>query len=67
LRHSSIVRAIRENLPLRLVASLHDTSTKIIEKHYARFIVGDLEELGASKVRSLLPKDDGAKVLPMRR
>ena len=32
LRHSSIVRQLREGLPTRLVASLHDTSVPMIER-----------------------------------
>jgi integrase len=38
LRHSSIVRMLLANIPIRLVASLHDTSTKMIEKYYSRYI-----------------------------
>jgi integrase len=38
LRHSSIVRMLLANVPIRLVASLHDTSTKMIELHYSRHI-----------------------------
>ena len=38
LRHSSIVRQLLANVPIRIVASLHDTSTREIEKHYARYI-----------------------------
>jgi hypothetical protein len=39
LRHSSIVRGLKANLPIRLVAALHDTSVEMIEKHYSAFIV----------------------------
>lgn len=39
LRHSSIVRMLLQNVPIRLVASLHNTSVGMIEKHYARYIV----------------------------
>ncbi|TIT52064.1 MAG: hypothetical protein E5W72_10045, partial [Mesorhizobium sp.] len=39
LRHSSIVRQLRAGLPVRLVAALHDTSTAMIERHYASAIV----------------------------
>jgi integrase len=39
LRHSSIVRMLLQNVPIRLVASLHNTSVAMIEKHYSRFIV----------------------------
>lgn len=45
LRHSSIVRGLRAGLPIRLVASLHDTSSEMIEKHYSAFIVDVTEEL----------------------
>jgi integrase len=38
LRHSSIVRMLKANVPIRLVASLHNTSTKMIEKHYSKYI-----------------------------
>ena len=52
LRHSSIVRGIRAGLPIRLVASLHDTSVAMIERHYARWISDGLEEL---TTRALVP------------
>ena len=38
LRHSSIVRMLVRNVPIRLVASLHNTSVAMIEKHYSRYI-----------------------------
>jgi integrase len=37
-RHSSIVRMLLRNVPVSVVASHHDTSAEIIQKHYARFI-----------------------------
>jgi integrase len=37
-RHSSIVSMLKGNVPIRLVASHHDTSVAIIEKHYSAFI-----------------------------
>jgi hypothetical protein len=37
LRHSSIVRMLLQNIPIRLVASLHNTSTTMIERTYSRF------------------------------
>ncbi len=45
LRHSSIVRNLRENLPVRLVAALHDTSIEMIEAHYSAYIVDLTEDL----------------------
>jgi integrase len=38
LRHSSIVRMLLANIPIRLVASLHNTSVAMIEKHYSKHI-----------------------------
>jgi integrase len=37
-RHSSIVRMLLKNVPVNVVASHHDTSAEIIQKHYAHFI-----------------------------
>jgi len=53
LRHSSIVRGIGAGLPIRLVAALHDTSTTMIEKHYARWITESLDDIAALAVISL--------------
>ena len=55
LRHSSIVRGLRAGLPVRLVAALHDTSTVMIEKHYAAYIIDATEELARRAVVSLAP------------
>ena len=50
LRHSSIVRMLLRNLPIRLVASLHDTSVAMIEKHYSKYItehsIDDITRVG---------------------
>jgi integrase len=35
MRHSSIVRLLLKNVPIRLVASLHNTSVPVIERHYS--------------------------------
>lgn len=53
LRHSSIVRGLRSGLPVRLVSALHDTSTAMVEKHYAAFIVDATEELARRAVMSM--------------
>ena len=55
LRHSSIVRGIRANLPIRLVASSHDTSVSMIERHYGHFIADGLDDMAAAAVVSLIP------------
>jgi integrase len=38
LRHSSIIRQIRANTPLRIVAFAHDTSVAEIERTYGRYL-----------------------------
>ena len=53
LRHSSIVRGLRAGLPIRLVASLHDTSTEMIEAHYSAFIVDMTEDLARRAMLSV--------------
>lgn len=55
LRHSSIVRQLRNGLPVRLVAALHDTSTRMIESHYSAAIIDALDELSAGAVVPLMP------------
>ena len=45
LRHTSIVNRIKANLPIRLVAALHDTSVVMIEKHYSRWVVVGLGDV----------------------
>ncbi len=53
-RHSSIVRGLRAGLQVRHVAALHDTSTAMIERHYAAFIVDAMDELAARAVVPLM-------------
>ena len=38
LRHSSIARMLLHRVPVRVVASHHDTSVEMIETHYSRYI-----------------------------
>jgi hypothetical protein len=38
LRHSSIVRQIKKNVPIRIIAVNHNTSVGQIEKNYSRYI-----------------------------
>ena len=38
LRHSSIVRALRANVPIKTVADWHNTSVRMIETNYARYM-----------------------------
>lgn len=53
-RHSSIIRGLRANLPIRLVAAMHDTSVAIIESNYGRYIADGLEELASRAVVTLI-------------
>lgn len=45
LRHSSIVRQLLAGIPIRVVASHHDTSTTMIERHYSAYISDHSEAL----------------------
>jgi hypothetical protein len=45
LRHSSIVRQLLANTPIRVVATLHDTSVKMIERTYSRYIAEHTDAL----------------------
>lgn len=45
LRHSSIVRMLLNNVPIRYVASVHNTSVRMIEAHYSKFIVERADDL----------------------
>ncbi|HET6940577.1 MAG TPA: integrase [Sphingomicrobium sp.] len=65
LRHSSIVRGIKANLPIRLVAALHDTSVAMIERHYGRYIADGLDELAARGVVPLVPPSGEDNVVRM--
>ena len=38
LRHSSIVRMLLKNIPIRLIAALHNTSVGQIERNYSKNI-----------------------------
>jgi integrase len=57
LRHSSIVRTLLQNVPVRLVASLHNTSVAMIERTYSRHINEHGDELSR---RALLQHDPQA-------
>jgi integrase len=54
LRHSSIVRSLCARLPVRIVAALHDTSSAMIEKHYAAFILDIADDLARRMVTPLV-------------
>jgi integrase len=54
LRHSSIVRGLRNRLPIQHVAKLHNTSVKMIERHYAKYISTALEDLARAALVPLV-------------
>jgi integrase len=51
LRHTSIVRQLLANVPVRVVAALHDTSVTMIERNYSKYIADHADELA----RAALP------------
>lgn len=55
LRHSSIVKGIRQNLPVRLVAAMHDTSIAMIERHYSKWIVDGLDDIVRNAIVPMVP------------
>ena len=65
-RHSSIVRQLLANVPVRVVASAHDTSVTEVERHYSKFISEHSDVLSR---RALLQLDaaPGGNVVAMAR
>ncbi|MGJ5049939.1 tyrosine-type recombinase/integrase [Bradyrhizobium oligotrophicum] len=45
LRHSSIVRMLLANVPIRLVSALHNTSTRMIERTYSKYITEHSDDI----------------------
>jgi integrase len=58
LRHSAIVRALLANVPIRVVASSHDSSVLIIEKTYSRFITDHSDALSRRALLETAISDD---------
>jgi integrase len=65
LRHTSIVRQLLANVPVRVVAVNHDTSVAMIERTYSKFIA---DHSDAVSRRALIDLDEpaGEKVTPIR-
>jgi hypothetical protein len=65
LRHSSIVRQLLANMPIRVVATLHDTSVVMIERTYSKFIA---DHSDAVSRRALLDttRPIGKNVVPLK-
>jgi integrase len=52
LRHSSIVRQLLANVPVRVVAALHDTSVQMIERTYSRHIADHTDAMARAAMFS---------------
>ncbi len=59
LRHSSIVRRLLGNMPIRLVASLHDTSVGQIERNYSKHITEHSDDHARVALLQLEPAPEG--------
>jgi integrase len=55
LRHSSIVRQLLANVPIRIVATLHDTSVKMIERTYTPHIAEHTDALARRALLDIAP------------
>jgi integrase len=55
LRHSSIVRQLLANVPIRIVATLHHTSVKMIERTYSRHIAEHTDALARRALLDIAP------------
>lgn len=55
LRHTHITNQLLSNLPVQLVAKLHDTSALQIERHYAAYIADGTDDLVRRSMRSFEP------------
>lgn len=55
LRHSSITRMIKKNVPIHVVAQTHDTSVRQIEERYAAFITNHADDLVRGALIEMVP------------
>jgi integrase len=69
LRHSGIVRMLLANTPIRIVATLHDTSVKMIERTYSKHIAEFTDRLARAALLDTAQAPPAANVvaLPGRR
>jgi integrase len=58
MRHSSIIRQIRANTPLRMIAFLHDTSVVEIERTYARYLNAAADDARRGLLADAVPTVD---------
>jgi integrase len=62
-RHSSIVRQLLANVPVRVVASVHDTSVTQIEAHYSKYISDHSDQLSRKALLQLDAPPAAANVI----
>jgi hypothetical protein len=68
LRHSNVVRMIRAGTPIRIVASLHDSSIVMVEKAYSKHIVEHSDDIVRPALLSLeTSRSDKVVALTKRR
>ena len=65
LRHSSIVRQLLANVPVRIVAVNHDTSIAMIERTYSRFIADHSDVLARKALLDVSADELDEKVVPI--
>src|SRR5206468_4546274 len=65
LRHSSIVRQLLANVPVRVVAVNHDTSVAMVERTYSHHIADHADALVRGAMLDI-PEPSQANVVPMR-
>jgi integrase len=64
LRHSNIVRAIKAQVPIRIVAAQHDTSVAMVERTYSRFIGDHSDALARAAMLDTTEPHNG-NIMPM--
>ncbi len=65
LRHSSIVRQLLAGVPVRVVATHHDTSVAMIERTYSKYILDHTDALTRRALLDLNPAHPASNVVPM--
>jgi integrase len=69
LRHSSVVRALKRHVPIRVVAASHDTSVAQIERTYSKHITDHTDDISRAALLQHEPPPAPAvdNVIPMAR
>jgi integrase len=65
MRHSSIVRQLLRNVPIRLVAALHDTSVAQIERTYSKYIADHSDDISRAALLHQEPVPVGDNVIQL--